>query len=244
MKHLFRILAEKLTGTHIFRQLPLGIDEFADVKGKFPHHDFGCIFDVGANVGQTARHIRHHFPKAIIHALEPISSTYAKLVQNTYSLQVNTHQLALGAEDQEIEVFVHNTEKNSVLNSLQANNQNKTDPASKVEIVTVQRLGTFCAAQGISKIDFLKIDTEGFDLEVLKGAGVWIDNQQIPFVLAEVSMNPTNTFHVQLEAVKQFMEAKGYFLFGLYDQTHEWKAKKPVLRRANALFISGTMAGM
>ena len=244
MKKQIRLLIEKMTGLHILQQLPLGVDEFADVKSRFPSHRFRVILDVGANVGQTAAHIRSHFPHAEIHSLEPITATYNKLVANTRHLNIKTHPYAIGATNEEIQVNLQVAEKDSVINSLTAANNAANTAATQTETVKVLTLERFCEMNNIKHIDFLKIDTEGFDLEVIKGAENLVRQQEIPFVIAEVSMNPTNTFHVSFEAVKQHMEARGYYLFALYDQTQEWKTKTPILRRVNALFVSGKMAGV
>ncbi|MBE7537022.1 MAG: FkbM family methyltransferase [Opitutaceae bacterium] len=246
MKSLLRQWAERLSGTRIFRRLPLGIDEFVDIKAAFPRHPFACFVDVGANVGQTARQIRRHFPQAEIHAIEPIADTFSRLRENTRDMGIKVHQLALGAANGEAEVAGPLSGVDSVMNSLAA--RNPAAPAggssTKAECVAVRTLETFCEESGITGIDYLKIDTEGFDLQVLKGAGAWIDEQRIPLVMAEVSMNPTNAFHVPFEEVKRHMEGRGYLVFALYEQTQEWKLKQPVLRRANVLFVSRRMAGV
>ncbi len=244
MKRQLRILAERLTGTRIFRHLPVGIDEYVDVKSRFPRHDFVCLLDVGANTGQSALQMRRHFPRAEIHSLEPIAATFAELQRNTRALGIRVHHLALGAANGEIEVRLPADGKHSDLNTLVVGKPETGGVKYKSEVVGVRTLASFCLEAGISRIDFLKIDTEGFDLEVLKGAGSWLGEQRIPLVLVEVSMNPTNTFHAAFDEVKRFMEERSYYLFGLYEQTHEWKANKPLLRRANVLFVSGRMAGL
>lgn len=240
------MLAERLTGTRIFRHLPLGIDEFVDVKSRFPSHDFACFVDVGANVGQSALNIRRHFPRAEIHSLEPVAATFALLERNTRAHGIHVHQLALGAANGELEARLQGNAGHSDLNTLVGpdRTEGRAEAGTRSEIVRVETLETFCLDAGISRIDFLKIDTEGFDLEVLKGAGPWLDEQRIPLVLVEVSMNRTNTFHVAFDDVKRFMEERAYHVFGLYEQTHEWKTNKPILRRANVLFVSGQMAGL
>ncbi len=50
-----RRLFERLTGTHIFRNLPRGVDRFADIRHYLPNVRIATVFDVGANVGQSAR---------------------------------------------------------------------------------------------------------------------------------------------------------------------------------------------
>lgn len=246
MKRNLRVFVERLTGTRIFRHLPLGIDEYVDVRSRFPHHEFACFLDVGANIGQSALHIRQHFPRAEIHSLEPIASTFDQLVRNTRDQGIRAHHLALGASNGQIEASVQVNEGHSDLNTLVSKEQREalSNSGAKTETVRVRTLEDFCRDAGITRIDFLKIDTEGFDLEVLKGAGPWLGEQRIPLVLVEVSMNRTNTFHAAFDEVKRFMDERDYHIFGLYEQTHEWRTNRPLLRRANVLFVSGQMAGL
>lgn len=244
MRRQLRILFEHCSGLRIFKHLPLGVDEFADAKRAFPLHDFSCLLDIGANVGQTARRMRHHFPDAEIHSLEPLASTYTELQRNARRLGIKTHKVALGARNEAAEIQLQPGGTSSELNTLVAGSHHPGQAGAGVETVEVRTLQTFAAGADITRIDILKIDTEGFDLEVLKGAGAWIDDQRIPFILTEVSMNPKNTFHVPFEIVKGFMEQRGYYLFGLYDQAHEWKLNKHILRRANTMFVSARLAGL
>ena len=50
-------------------------------------------------------------------------------------------------------------------------------------------------------------------------------------------MNPRNVTHVPFEALSEFLKSHGYFLFGIYEQAHEWSGE-PQLRRTNPVFIS------
>ena len=117
---------------------------------------------------------------------------------------------------------------------------NKDVPTESVDIVT---LDEFCRTKRIDHINYLKIDTEGGDLEVLKGAVGMLTEQRIDLVQVEAGMNPTNSRHVSLESLKAFMESHMYFLFGVYEQENEWLTREPHLRRTNPVFISQQMIG-
>ena len=62
--------------------------------------------------------------------------------------------------------------------------------------------------------------------------------QHIDFIEVEAGMNPWNERQVPFEILKAHLESKNYFLFGIYEQVHEWPTKAPHLRRANAVFLS------
>ena len=106
------------------------------------------------------------------------------------------------------------------------------------ELVEIESLDNFCSGHEIDQISFLKIDTEGYDLEVLKGASRMLGEQRIDLVEVEAGMNCLNKTHVPFEDLKAYLEKMEYYLFAIYEQVGEWPKKEPQLRRANAVFIS------
>lgn len=241
LKQTVKLILNKITGLYFFKELPHGTDPFYDVKKRMAGYDFKLFIDVGANIGQTANQIREAFPQATIHSVEPVQKTYAVLQQNTKGKNVQTHNIALGSKNEIIEVKIDKGNTNSSINSMQ--NEKNEIASGDVYVEKIQVVATidFCKKHEINVIDYLKIDTEGFDLEVIKGAKELLEKDAIGFVEAEVSMNPGNTFHVSFEEVKKYMENHNYHLFGLYEQVLEWKTKEPVLRRSNAVFISAKL---
>lgn len=82
----------------------------------------------------------------------------------------------------------------------------------KVDLITGAE---FCIQKGISKIDFLKIDVEGLEFQVLKGFLDFIENQKIKVVQFEYGpMNiESRTF---LKDFYDFLGPKGYQIGKLY----------------------------
>jgi FkbM family methyltransferase len=142
------------------------------------------IFDVEANVGDTALAFRRHFPSATIHCFEPNSELAPHL--NGLNANLNVHSVALSSRIGEC-------------------GSNKSGSSSDVyfltddksgEIVALDTVDNFCKSKSIDHIHYLKIDTEGHDLEVLKGASSMLADFRIDLVQTEVSMNPDNNLHV------------------------------------------------
>jgi hypothetical protein len=104
--------------------------------------------------------------------------------------------------------------------------------------VALETLDGFASRHGVEHIDLLKIDTEGHDLEVLKGAAGMLDRNAISIIQVEAGMNSRNTLHVPLEEFRSYLEPRGFFLFRIYDQVAEWPTREPNLRRTNPVFIS------
>lgn len=237
LKTILKKAFHKFTGLTVYRKLPLGIDSFKDLRLMFKEYRFNTFFDVGANIGQSVIRIRNNFPSVDIFCFEPVSKVFDVLRVNTAYQNVRCHQIALGSQNAEMEIFVDSQNRGSDMNSLK--NPNRIEHSDLIrEKITIQTLDDFCQLNSINKIDYLKIDTEGYDLEVLKGGCKSIENQIISFIEVEVGMNPENDYHVDFVEVKKYLEGFGYRIYGIYEQVQEWRKKTPILRRANVLFIS------
>jgi len=236
-KQGLRRLFEKLTGTHIYRRPPRGTDCFADIKTWLPHLHIDTVFDVGANIGQSAHSYLANFAHARIYCFEPVSDTHRQLEARLHGRDnVRIFKLALGAEEGPGTMVLEGQSDMFFLR--RRGNELAIGNNSPIEQVAVETLDNFCADQRIADINYLKIDTEGADLDVLKGAERMLSGQHIDAIEAECSMNGRNTRHVGLPTLADFLERRGYLLFGVYEQVHEWPTGAPNLRRANPVFIS------
>lgn len=211
----------ELTGywTHKKAVLPVGADIIVDLKEKIGI-DIQTMFDVGANIGQTALHFTKHFPKATIHSFEPVSSTFQKLVSNTKNNpRIKCHQLALSNVKEQIIISVFEDNEHSVLNSLNNHLQN-TSQGSKLETISTNTLDQFLNEQKIDSIDLLKIDTESYEIPVLNGAIHALQNNRIKLIYLEVGFSKKNVRNSYFENVLDKLAQYNYSLFGLYEIHH------------------------
>jgi FkbM family methyltransferase len=180
-------------GLFVARQFPnrvTGHDIRRDLNEVIRRDDPLC-FDVGANQGQTIRLLRQCFRNPLIHAFEPAPATFALLKQQTFGGPVSLHPVALG-ERCEMAPFRHY--KHSELNSFLPLNPDKTENSFfaeeellRVEAVQIDTLDRFCSEHSIGHIDLLKIDTQGFELPVLRGAAGLFGENRIGAVLLELN---------------------------------------------------------
>lgn len=227
---------EGLTGTHVYRTLPRGIDPFHDVRRYLPRLEVNVVFDVGAHQGQSAQKYLSNFPGATIYCFEPAENTFLQLLESLRGRDnVHIFKLALGAARGMGEMV---TEGDSDMFFLLRVPRQQASGASRLEEVELETIDGFCGDNNIDHIDYLKIDTEGGDLDVLKGADRMLARHQIDVVEVEAGMNSRNGRHVPFDAFGRFFEDKNYFLFGIYEQMNEWPTKEPHLRRTNPVFIS------
>jgi|WetSurMetagenome_2_1015567.scaffolds.fasta_scaffold00064_40 FkbM family methyltransferase len=239
IKSELKKLAEKITDTRIYRvrELPRGIDFIQDIANAMPMYRVQIVFDVGANVGQSTHIYLARFPESGIYCFEPVDDTFRRLQDNMKgNARVYCHRLALGSSNRKGEMALQGkSDMYFLLDQSKAPLMNNDVKTESVNIVT---LDEFCSANGIDRINYLKIDTEGGDLEILKGSVNMLSEQKIDFVEVEAGMNPGNDRHVPFESLKGFLESHEYFIFGIYEQINEWPTRKPHLRRTNPLFIS------
>lgn len=223
IKSLINLLLEKV-GFQLVSVSRVGIQVFNDIRKTGIKID--TVFDVGANVGQTSLNYLKRFPEAEIHAFEPVLDNF-KILEKIRSQKLVSNRLAMGAEKGQMRIFLSkNIGKHSAV-------VRETEDA--FEDVDCQTLTEYCLENKISHIGLLKIDTEGSDLDVLKGADSLLSNQQIDFVFVETGFYPKQR-HVHICMFIDYLFRFGYSVAGIYDQSWEWNGKAQI-QYANILFV-------
>jgi len=192
-----------------------------------------CCFDIGANIGQTAKKICSYFPAATVYCFEPVSETYQLLSENLKNAHsIKTFNFALGEQKSEMEIFLF---KNSQWNSLsKAVSERAKANGGPSEFIKVDSVDNFVRQHNIKKIDILKSDTEGYELEVLKGAHDCLQNQIIESLYLEVGFNEQDKQHTYFPVVIEELAKYQYKFSGLFEKSY---IKNDTLLYANALFI-------
>ncbi|MGL5807618.1 MAG: FkbM family methyltransferase [Xenococcaceae cyanobacterium] len=185
-----------------------------------PH--VNSFIDVGANKGEWVEIVLPNLKKVGSGLLyEPNSFAYAKLVDRFIHIEgLNIKNMALG--ENICEKIFYESRKASNLSSLVS--KNYADVIEK--IVEVTTLDSESQKHGLTKIDFLKIDTEGYDLNVLKGAQGLLSQQNIGVLQFEYNRNWLDAGSTLYNAIK-FLESLKYKVFllksdGLYQFRYEW----------------------
>lgn len=231
MRQRITRLLERWLDFRAMGQLPAGFDLAHDIARWLPDLKVEVIFDIGGNVGQSALRFAQQFPGASIYSFEPGNGIYEQLVSATTDVpRISCHKVALGARADE-RLFVL---KNLISHLAQ---EGENLDGMEVHNVNVQTLDSFCRSYSIDHITLLKIDTEGHDLDVLRGGENLISRAGIDIIQVEAGLHPLNERHVGLRAFQDWLEERGYFLFGFYEQTHEFNGE-PQLRRADVAFVS------
>ena len=145
----------------------------------------------------------------MIHAFEPSPSLFAEAEKNlSKKKNIRCHNFALGEADEE--AFL--TRPDSDLCGQVVKAQENDSPS-----ISVRRLDGFCQIENISAIDLLKIDVEGNELSVLKGASGMFDRNAIRAILLECDFNKDDKQHSYFFDVFDFLSEKNFCFHGLFD---------------------------
>jgi FkbM family methyltransferase len=127
------------------------------------------VFDIGANKGDWSKCVIKNNPNSIIHLFEP-STANSKYLNNLQG-NVTINYVALGSNSGTM--LLHDYEDNigsehaSLLDGVINGLHKKSSIGQKIDVIT---LDEYCLKNKISFIDFIKIDTEGYEYQVLLGA--------------------------------------------------------------------------
>lgn len=135
------------------------------------------FFDVGANIGEVSLELAQQFPYAEIWSFEPNPITFGVLVKNLNKGNFKHLQLGFGSYQGIGELYCYLNDQQSghasiysaVFDLYKNYGVKGADKLKKFEFSTVT-IDSFCEENKINKIDYLKIDVEGHELEVLKGS--------------------------------------------------------------------------
>ncbi|MDP9270175.1 MAG: FkbM family methyltransferase [Chloroflexota bacterium] len=140
------------------------------------------IFDVGANKGIYTRELLSVFHDAAdIWAFEPSPSCFRALEADLGGIP-NVHLRNMGFSDREATAKLLSPGEGSKLGSLYDTSARLARFGMSVvleEPITLTTLDHFCSSEGIDRIEFLKLDVEGHELSVLKGASALLDTKRI-----------------------------------------------------------------
>ncbi|MBY0357049.1 MAG: FkbM family methyltransferase [Candidatus Obscuribacterales bacterium] len=172
------------------------------------------IFDVGANEGQTIKSLKRAFPKSTIHSFEPSPELFLKLKQNYERDGVHVWNLGLGAESKQSKLYENSS--CSGMNSFLELGEFGWGEIAKESLINIDTVDNFCRQQKIDQIDLLKSDTQGFDLEVVKGAAEMIGKNKIGLVFIEICFLPLYKNAPTLGQIYDYLIERNFYCFNIY----------------------------
>jgi FkbM family methyltransferase len=196
------------------------------------------IFDVGANRGQTLECLHPFFKNAHFYCFEPDPQTFEHLVSSAKLMdRVSTFNLALGMSDGSQVLYTNEASEGNSLLRVSPNFHEKIPGWLKGRgetQVLVSSVDSFCKQYNIESIDLLKLDTQGYEANVLRGAASLLAQRAVKAIFSEVLFSEYYEGQAYFDDVYAVLKSNGYRLVDLYQKFH---LKEGPLATCDALFI-------
>ncbi len=213
-----------ITNSQYRRGLSCGVGAAIEHSNLIRTLPLKTLLDVGANVGQFSLLVRHEHPEASIMAFEPLATpaaTYRKLFANDQKTVL--YQSALGPERKHLNMHVSNRHDSSSLleiSSLQTTQFPGTEEIGR-EDVAVAPMTDFIKQEDLIAPVLLKIDVQGFELEVLKSAGDLLPSFQ--WIYVEASFKPLYEGQALAHEILFYLQDRGFILKGFFNPSYDSK---------------------
>ncbi len=199
------------------------------------------VVDIGANCGQFALISRKCFEDARIDSFEPLAEP-ADRFEKVFAGDANTHlhRCAIGAEKATMTIHVSERDDSSSLLPI-GKNQSELFPHTgerEVRETLVLPLDEAMDAAEISSPALLKIDVQGFELEVLKGCCSMLD--RFCWIYVECSFIELYEGQALADEVIEYLAQHGFRLAGVYHMSYDGKG---IAVQADFLFNHGKDRG-
>lgn len=198
------------------------------------------IFDVGSNRGLTTQEYLDNFPNATIHAFEPFEEVYTDYLRKFSSnKKVIFNPLALSDKIGISILNINNSvDTNSLLKSkfIGASSDKSCVTMSSTQVHTTT-IDEYVMKHRINKIDILKIDVQGNELNVLKGAKIALAENRISMIYLETYFKAQYEDQPLFNDIFSFLYSKGYELQDIYDPYYN----KNSILWCDSLFIKSDM---
>jgi FkbM family methyltransferase len=202
-----------------------GIDLSLFVFGGFQDHvtntkyftlpPDAIVFDVGANIGGIALRFAQSVPQGRVYVFEPTAYAYQKLLTN---LSLNPE---LAARITPVQAFVSDVpaEQRSIVaysswkidGTATAAHPLHGGTAQAAESIPVVTIDEFCTKNGLTRLDLIKIDTDGHELQVLHGARRSLE-QYCPTIIFEAGLYLIEEKGDRFEQYCDYLSTFGYTL--------------------------------
>ena len=155
-----------------------------NVINRLSSAHFATALDIGANLGDWTLHAAATWPSCHIHSFEVAPETFKKLDERLRGAmcrpRVTLNPFGVSDRETTLEMFYYPDHPDLTCET----NRHPVHTAVPFE-ASLHTLDEYCAAKGITSVDFLKIDVEGSEYKVLQGFSRYINSQTVHCVQFE-----------------------------------------------------------
>lgn len=169
-------------GYHLFINGEYEVDEINFIKKEIRKNNFKTFLDIGANIGLFTLSIANEFKDIAIFSIEASPRVYSYLQDNlklNSISNVTAFQLGLSNNDNQ-EINFYSDEAKYGTGSFAPIFTNKAEKVkcTKLDTLIVNKLIP-------NHVDIIKIDVEGFELQVFQGSKNLLEKEDAPIILFE-----------------------------------------------------------
>lgn len=170
-------------------------------------------FDVGSNLGTETDFILKNFNVNEVHLFEPNIDCYSYLKKRYRNRkEVFVNNFGLGNNNEKKNFFAKKISSQSTFITSKDNDGILNESHNNYECL-IKKLDTYFKNVNTNTIDYLKIDTEGYDLKVLLGAQNLLKNQLIRLIKIEISFSSIHDYF--LKEIIVFLDNYDYQLISI-----------------------------
>jgi len=190
------------------------------IARNLPDEKSNLVFvDGGAHDGQMAQRFLSRFPGMQVHAFEPNADLFPKLKKNLADVAGECHPLALSSRTQTLKMFINDSPMTSSVLARNENSERYFDAVTQVHEVRelcATSLDDWFANSGLKRVDIIKLDLQGYELEALRGADQLLKSG-VACIYIEINYVPFYEGSATFGEIDVFMRSRGYKLFNLYN---------------------------
>jgi FkbM family methyltransferase len=201
--------------------------------------DCRVIFDAGASAGTVTKRVMERFPNAKVYAFEPDPRVFRHVSKLfTTPAKGQAFNVALGAKKGR--VMFHRGASRGISSLFPRNVEGRRYFRRQALLkqrfaVPVESIDSVCADNGIENIDLLKMDTQGAELAILRGADRLLSKGAISIIVTEFYFIPHYDRAPLLDSIWTYLRQRGYHIFDLFVGPH---ATNGQARYGDAIFVS------
>jgi FkbM family methyltransferase len=233
----------------IFNSVGLEISRF----DKCPRHTWlglrhlpvRTVIDIGANRGQFARSVLALFPAARLYCFEPLSEAFDELKRWAATQspgQVSIFQVALGEREGAVEMFLH-TEHDTSSSLLRTTSTSESlypfTSAQRTVPVNLMTLDAACAGITFEPDVLIKIDTQGYEKQVLLGGGATLKRAQT--CILEINLFDLYESQASFSELINLLDEAGYRYAGNLEQVYDHNGQVIFIDAVFIRRLSGSM---
>jgi len=197
---------------------------------------FRTVLDVGAHEGESARQFHALFPEAEVHSFEPLREAFEKLEQGLAGVpRQHCHHLALGERNGTAPIHRSSFSQSSSL--LEMADAHKVaypfSAGSSVDETPLETLDSVAARTVFEPEILLKIDTQGYEKQVLAGAEQTLS--RVKLIIVEASFTELYVGQARFPEIYALITQHGFEYRGAWDQFTSPKDGTPL--QQDAIFV-------